>query len=197
MKVAAFTVWKILLACDFFETVTSSGERLHVLAVIEHASRRIRILGGTAHPTSPWVTQAARNLVMDLEDAGCRARFLIRDRDGKFPGLLDAVLADAGIRVVRSGVQMPRMNSTMERWVQTRRRELLDRTLIWNQSHLLHALREFEELCNGHRPHQGIANARPLQPLPVALVTPDQFASLDIRRRDRLGGVLHEYQHAA
>src|SRR6266516_8227896 len=81
-------------------------------------------------------------------------------------------------------------NSIMERWVQTCQRELLDRTLIWTQSHLLHALREFEQSYNGHRPHQGISNARPLQPLPVPLVAPDQIASLDIRRRDRLGGVL-------
>ncbi len=136
VKVAASTVWEILhdagidpapeasstawadflrsqaealLACDFFEAVTLSGARLHVLAVIEHASRRIRILGATAHPTASWVTQAARNLVMDLEDAGCRARFLIRDRDGKFPDLFDAILADAGIDVVISGVRMPRM----------------------------------------------------------------------------------------
>ena len=94
---------------------------------------------------------------MDLQDAGCRARFLIRDRDGKFPELFDVVLADAGIEVVLSGVRMPRMNSIMERWVQTCRRELLDRTLIWNQHHLLHALREFERFYNGHRPHQGIA----------------------------------------
>ena len=141
VKVAASTVWEILheagidpapdrssttwadflrsqaealLACDFFDTVTLSGARLHVLAVIEHASRRIRILGATAHPTASWVAQAARNLVMDLEDASCRARFLIRDRDGKFPGLFDAILADAGIHVVCSGVRMPRMNSIME-----------------------------------------------------------------------------------
>ena len=154
VKVAASTVWEILqggrdrpgtraasstwadflrsqadalLACDFFETVTLTGARLYVLAVIEHATRRIRVLGATAHPTAAWVTQAARNLVMDLEDAGCRARFLIRDRDGKFPELFDAILADAGIEVVLSGVQMPRMNSIMERWVQTCRRELLDR----------------------------------------------------------------------
>jgi transposase InsO family protein len=186
-----------LLACDFFETVTLSGVRLHVFAVIEHASRRIRILGATAHPAASWVAQAARNLVMDLEDAGCRAQFLVRDRDGKFPGLFDVILADAGIDVVLSGVRMPRMNSIMERWVQTCRHELLDRTLIWNQPHLLHALREFELFYNGHRPHQGIANARPLQPLPVPLVVPDQIASLGIRRHDRLGGVLHEYQHAA
>lgn len=119
-----------LLACDFFETVTLTGARLYVFTVIEHASRRIRVLGVTAHPTASWVTQATKNLVMDLEDAGCRARFLIRDRDGKFPALFDAILADAGIEVVLSGVRMPRMNSVMERWVQTCRRELLDRTLI-------------------------------------------------------------------
>jgi len=77
---------EVLLACDLFETVTLSGARLHMFAVIEHASRRIRILGATARPTAFWVTQAARNLVMDLEDADCRARFLIRDRDVKFPG---------------------------------------------------------------------------------------------------------------
>jgi transposase InsO family protein len=197
VKVAASTVWEILhdagidpaperssttwadflrsqaealLACDFFETVTLSGARLHVLAVIEHASRRIRILGATAHPTASWAAQAAKNLVMDLDDADCRARFLIRDRDGKFPDLFDAILADAGIDVVLSGVRMPRMNSIMERWVQTCQRELLNRTLIWNQSHLLHALREFEQFYNGHRPHQGIANARPLQPLPGTTV---------------------------
>jgi putative transposase len=186
-----------LLACDFLETVTLSGARMFVLAVIEHGSRRIRILGATAHPCASWVAQAARNLVMDLEDAGCRARFLIRDRDGKFPELFDTVLADAGIEVVLSGVRMPRMNSIMERWVQTCRRELLDRTLIWNQHHLLHALREFERFYNGHRPHQGIANARPLRPLPPPIIDLDQIAHLDIRRRRRLGGILHEYEHAA
>nr|WP_250852873.1 integrase core domain-containing protein [Streptomyces rhizosphaericus] len=126
---------------------------------------------------------------MDLEDAGCRVRFLVRDRDGKFPALFDAVLADVGIEVVLSGVRMPRMNSVMERWVQTCRRELLDRTLIWNHRHLLYALREFELFYNAHRPHQGIANVRPLHPLPAPIADPDQIASLDIRRRERLGGI--------
>ncbi|MDH6113564.1 putative transposase [Kitasatospora sp. MAP12-15] len=186
-----------LLACDFFETVTLTGTRMYVFAVIEHASRRIRILGATAHPSASWVVQAAKNLVMDLEDAGCQARFLIRDRDGKFPDLFDAVLKDAGIEVVLSGVRMPRMNSITERWVQTCRRELLNRTLIWNQRHLLYALREFEQFYNAHRPHQGIANARPLQPLPVPIADPVQMGRLDIRRHERLGGILHEYQHAA
>ncbi|MFF0042769.1 integrase core domain-containing protein [Streptomyces mirabilis] len=137
---------------------------MYVFAVIEHAGRRIRILGATAHPTARWVTQAAKNLVMDLEDAGCRVRLLIRDRDGRFPALFDAVLNDAGIEAVLSGVRMPRMNSIMERWVQTCRRELLDRTLIRNQHHLLHALRGFERFHNEHRPHQTLANARPPPP---------------------------------
>jgi putative transposase len=181
VKVAASTVWEMLreagidpaperssstwadflrsqadalLACDVLETVTVSGVRMHVLAVIEHATRRIRILGATAHPNTTWVAQVARNLVMDLEDAGSNARYLIRDRDGKYPALFDAVLVDAGIKVVLTGVQTPRMNSIMERWVRTCRRELLDRTLIWNQRHLLNALREFEDFYNGHRPHR-------------------------------------------
>jgi putative transposase len=224
IKVAASTVWEILrqagidpapdrasttwasflrsqadalLACDFFETVTISGARLFVLAVIEHATRRIRILGATSHPTASWVVQAARNLVMDLEDAGSRARFLIRDRDGKFPGMFDTVLTDVGIEAVLSGVQMPRMNSVMERWVQTCRHELLDRTLIWNQRHLLHALREFEHFYNEHRPHRTLRAAAPLRPLPEPIADPERIAQLDVRRRDRLGGTLHEYRHAA
>jgi transposase InsO family protein len=134
--------------------------------------------------------------MMDLQDAGCRARFLIRDRDGKFPESFDAILADAGIKVVLSGVRMPRMNSIMERCVQTCRRELLDRTLIWDQHHLMRALREFEAFYNRRRPHQGIANARPLRPLPP-ITDPDQIPHLDIRRRQRLGGILNEYDHAA
>ncbi|MEU4481109.1 hypothetical protein AB0F68_24080 [Micromonospora sp. NPDC023966] len=89
-----------LPACDFLETVTPFVARMYGFAVIEHANRRIRILGATAHPTASWMAQAAKNLIMDLEDGGCRARFLIRDRDGKFTELFDAVLKDAGTEVV-------------------------------------------------------------------------------------------------
>ncbi|SED63053.1 integrase core domain-containing protein [Streptomyces melanosporofaciens] len=156
---------------------------MYVLVMIEHGSRRIRFLSATAHPSASWVAQAAKNLVMDLEDLRCRARFMIRDRDGKFPDLFDAVLKDAGIDIVLSGIQMPRINSIMERWIQTCRRELLDRTLIWNQRHLLHTLREFEQFYNGHRPHQGIANDRPLHPLPPPIDDPDTLARLDIPTR--------------
>ena len=186
-----------LLACDFFEVPTLSGTRLYVLAVIEHSSRRIRVLGATAHPTAAWVTHAARNFLMDFDDAGSSARFLIRDRDGKFPALFDTILADTGIHVVLTGVRIPRMNSIMERWIQSCRHELLDRTLIWNQQHLLHALREYEQFYNTHRPHQGIANARPLHPLPQPITNQAKISDLDVRRRQRLGGILNEYHHAA
>ncbi|MGW7007294.1 integrase core domain-containing protein [Streptomyces sp. NPDC054933] len=224
IKVAASTVWEILraagidpapqrtattwtaflrsqadalLACDFYETVTLTGARLHVLTVIEHASRRIRILGATTHPNAAWVVQAARNLVMDLEDAGRRTRFLIRDRDGKYPQAFDAILADARIETVLTGVRMPRMNAVMERWVLTCRRELLDRTLIWNQRHLINALREFENHYNTHRPHRALAQGSPLRARPTPITDPDRIAQLNIRRHDRLGGTLHEYRHAA
>ncbi|WP_327009822.1 hypothetical protein OHA72_22875 [Dactylosporangium sp. NBC_01737] len=134
VKVAASTVWEILraagidpaparatttwaqflrsqaealLAVDFLETVTLTGTKMYVLAVIEHASRRVRILGVTAHPSAAWVTQIARNLMMDLEDVGCSVKYLIRDRDGNYPALFDTILADAGINVVLTGVRMP------------------------------------------------------------------------------------------
>jgi transposase InsO family protein len=134
---------------------------------------------------------------MDLEDEGSTARFLIRDRDGKFPALFDAVLADSGIEVVLSGVRIPRMNAIMERWIRSCRRELLDRTLIWNRPHLLHALREYEQYYNTHRPHQGIANARPLRTPPPAVTDQAALTRLNIRQRQRLGGILNEYHHAA
>ena len=134
---------------------------------------------------------------MDLEDARATVRYLIRDRDAKFPAAFDEVLADAGIAVVLTGIRMPRMNAVMERWVRTCRRELLDRTLIWNQAHLLHALREFESHYNEHRPHRTLRRSAPLHTAPEPITEPARIIHLDIRRRDRLGGTLHEYEHAA
>jgi putative transposase len=115
-----------LLACDFFTAVTLSGATFHVFAAIEHATRRVRILGVTAHPTQVWVTQVARNLVVDLQDVGATVNYLIRDRDTKFTTAFDAVFAGEGIDVVTAGVRVPGMNSILERWVLTSRRELLD-----------------------------------------------------------------------
>ncbi|MEU7897396.1 integrase core domain-containing protein [Nonomuraea sp. NPDC049152] len=110
---------------------------------------------------------------------------------------MEEILADAGIHTVLTGVRMPRMNAVMERWVQACRRELLDRCLLWNERHLRHALREHEHLYNEHRAHQALAQAAPLRAVPDPLADPAGLANLDVRRRDRLGGVLHEDRHAA
>jgi len=224
IKVAPSTVWEILkangiepapgresqswaaflrgqahaiLAADFFETQTVTGARLHVFAVIQHGTRRVRVLGAAAHPTAAWTAQVARNLVMDLQDAGATVTQMIRDRDSRYTAAFDAVLADEGITVVKTGIRMPRMNAIMERWIRSCRAELLDRTLIVNQAHLLHALREYETFYNQHRPHRALDAAAPLRPLRPPITEPATLERLDLRRRDRLGGILHEYQHAA
>ncbi|WP_406516477.1 integrase core domain-containing protein [Streptomyces sp. NBC_00134] len=187
-----------ILAIDFIETVPLSGQRQYILAAIHHAHRGVRVLGTTAHPTHAWVTQTIKNLAMDLEDAGQLAAItsMIRDRDAKYPAAIDEILGQAGIRTVLTAVRTPRMNSIMERWVRSLRRELLDRALLWNEAHLRRALREYEQHYNHHRTHRTLQAAAPLHAVPEPL-EPVQIERLGIRRRNRLGGVLHEYQHAS
>jgi transposase InsO family protein len=138
--------------------------------------------------------QQARNLLMDLEDAGTRMKFVLHDRDASFTAAFDTVFQAAGARVILSAVQAPRMNSIMERWIGSCRRELLDRTLVWNQRHLMTVLREYEDFYNTHRPHRTLNQAAPLRPLPDAVTDLDHFR---LRRRDRAGGVIHEYRLVA
>ena len=162
--------------------------------MIEHGTRRIRILGATEHPVQSWVVQQARNLLMDLQDAGTGVKFVLHDRDASFTAAFDEVFQAAGVRIVRSAVQAPRMNSIMERWIGSCRRELLDRTLIWNQRHLMIVLRGYEDFYNAHRPHRALTQAAPLRPLPDGIADLDHFRVL---RRDRAGGVIHEYHLVA
>jgi putative transposase len=179
-----------ILALDFFIADLLNGAKVHVLAVTGHGTRRVRVLGATGHPVQSWVVQQARNLLMDLEDAGTRAKFVLHDRDASFTAASGAVFQAAGVRVIRSAVQAPRMNSIMERWIGSCRRELLDRTLIWNQRHLMTVLREYEDSCNTHRPHRALSQAAPLRPLPDGITDLDHFR---VQRRDRTGGMIHEY----
>jgi putative transposase len=183
-----------ILALDFFTADLLNGSKVYVLAVIEHGTRRVRILGVTEHPVQAWVVQQARNLLMDLEDAGTRVKFVLHDRDASFTAAFDAVFQAAGARMVRSAVRAPRMNSVMERWIGSCRRELLDRTLVWNQRHLMTILREYEDFYNTHRPHRALRQAAPLCPLPDSVADLDHFR---VRRRDRAGGVIHEYHLVA
>jgi putative transposase len=168
VKVAASTVWEILkasginparrrtgptwsqflrsqaeaiLACDFFTAGLPGGTQACVLAVIEHATRRIRILGVTLHPTAEWTTQQARNLLMDLGEQANRAKFMIRDRGPDFTTAFDAVLADAGIQTVLCNIRTPRMNAIAERWIGGCRANSWTPPLIWNPAHLRRVLR--------------------------------------------------------
>jgi putative transposase len=182
-----------ILACDFFHVDTVLLRRLYVLFVIEVASRRVHILGVTANPTGAWVTQQARNLLMDLGDRIGQFRFLIRDRDAEFTDSFDAVFGSAGIRILRTPVLAPRANAFAERWVGTVRHELLDRLLVVGLRQLEAVLTEYVAHYNEHRPHRALRQAAPLGV--ASLAAPP--ADIRIVRVDRLGGLIHEYAQVA
>jgi putative transposase len=188
-----------MLACDFFHVDTVLLRRVYVFFAIEVGTRRVHVLGVTGHPTGAWVTQQARNLMLELDDVGHRVKFLIRDRDTKFTLAFDDVFAGAGIRVLRSPPQAPRANAFAERWVGTVRRECLDRLLIVNQRHLLAVLTEYAMHYNFHRPHQSLGQSAPLpKPAATLLRTVDKPTPRDqIKRKEVLGGLIFEYNHAA
>lgn len=94
-----------------------NGSKAYVLAVIEHGTRRVRILGATEHPVQSWVVHRARDLLMNLEDTGTLVKFALHDRDASFTAAFDAVFQAAGVRVIHSAVQAARMNSVIERWI--------------------------------------------------------------------------------
>ena len=150
-------------------------------------------MGTTSHPTGAWTTQQARNLLMDLDDTHRGFQFLIRDRDSKFTAAFDAVFTATDVRIIKTPVRAPRANAIAERFVGTIRRELLDRLLIINQRHAAAMLHEFERHYNNRRPHRTLGQAAPLRPLPQ----PTTKDPNTVQRRDRLGGLLHEYQQVA
>jgi len=186
-----------ILACDFFTVDTVWLRRLYVLVFISIGSRRIEYFACTSNPNTDWMLQQARNLLMELDDHDRRVRCLIHDRDTKFPGAFDALLASEKIKVIRTPVQAPNANAHMERWVGTVRRECLDRLLIVSRRQLEHVLRVYIQHYNGQRPHR----ARDLQPpdgsnhSTVETESPPQ--PLHVNRRDLLGGLIHEYDIAA
>ena len=160
-----------------------------MLVVIEHGRRRVHLAGVTAHPTGAWVNQQARNLLMDLGDRSEQFRFLIRDRDSKFTAAFDAVFAGADIR---TPVQAPQANAIVERWIGTLRRECLDLVLITGRPPRDGAARVRRALQHTHRPHRSL-NQRP----PAGRTPPPCEATVRPLRRDRLGGLVHEYLQIA
>jgi transposase len=189
-----------IVECDFLTVDTVFLKRFYVLFFIELASRRVRIAGITANPDGAWVTQQARNLVIRLNDERVRIRFLIRDRVSKFTASFDEVFRSEGIRVIKAPVRAPRARAHAERWLESLRRECLDRLLILGRRHLERVVHVYAQHYNGHRPHRSLAQRPPLaKPPPIDESAPSSvLLQLDrLRRRDRLGGLLHEYELAA
>jgi transposase InsO family protein len=179
-----------ILACDFLTVETAFPQRIYVLFFISLATRRIEYIAATSNPDGRWVTQQARNLVMQLGDEHS-FRFLIHDRDTKFTHACDEIFRSEGIRVIRTPVQAPNANAHAERWVRTLRIDCLDRILILGRSHLEHVLRVYRRHYNEHRPHRALDLIPPEGRDPKPLDAPDR-----LQRRDLLGGLIHEYDAA-
>jgi putative transposase len=222
IRIAASTVWSILqqagiepaprrssetwseflraqasgiVACDFFSVDTVLFRRLYALVFIELATRQVYLAGVTANPTGDWATQQARNIVETFVDRAEPIRFLIHDRDSKFTAAFDEVFRSDGIRTIRTPVRAPRANAFIERWIGTVRRECLDRLLIVNRRHLERVLPIYIRHYHEHRPHRAIGQRPPTDrppPRPTTVVAVDR-----VRRRDVLGGLIHEYKAAA
>jgi putative transposase len=181
-----------ILAADFFHAGTVLLRRLYVLFFIEHGTRRVHVAGITANPTGPWVTQQARNLVMDPGDPASTLKFLIRDRDAKFTAF-DAVFAATGVRIIKTPVQAPRANAIAERWIGGARRECLDRMLIAGERHLRLVPGEYADHDSTHRPHRTLNQ----HPSSRRADPPASDANVCVLRRDRLSGLIHEYAQIA
>jgi len=183
------------LACDFFTTETLALQRIYVLFFISLATRRVEFIACAANPDCAWVTQQARNLVMQLGEQKRRFQLLIHDRDTKFSRAFDEVFRSEGIQVIRTTVQAPNANANAERWVRTVRGDCLDRILILGRRHLEHVLRVYTTHYNGHRPHRALRLAPPDGGSPAD--NDHTRTAAGVGRHDLLGGLIHEYQRAA
>jgi transposase InsO family protein len=175
-----------VLACDFFTVETLFLKTLYALFFLEIGTRRVHFAGCTAHPTAAWVTQQARNLAWTLQQDGRPVRFLIHDRDAKFPPAFDTVFATEGVAIIRTPYRAPNANAYAERWIRSARAECFDHLLVAGEAHLRRVLSEYVAYYNQARPHQGLG-----QRCPVALTPPPRDGP--VLRRERLGGLLHDY----
>lgn len=183
-----------IIATDFFTVETVWLTTLYVLFIIELGTRRVRLIGVTRHPNGAWVVQRARELSMDRPEETDAPRFLIRDRDSKFTRAFDDVFVSDGIQIIKTPVQAPNVNAFAERWVRTVREECLDWMLILGRRHLERVLGEYLRHYNDQRPHRSLALCPPRG---IGAGSAPSVAAVErVRRRDRLGGLVHEYYQA-
>jgi putative transposase len=183
-----------IVACDFFTVETIRLQTLYVLFFIQLSTRRVVAAEVRANPGAGWVSQQARNAAMDLNDRGMPIRFLLRDHDAKFTRSFDDVSGSEGGQILRTPIQAPKANAFAERWVQTVRAECLDWTLL-GRRHLRWLLRGYPRHYNQQRPHRGLALAVPEPEAPEE--HSPQVNPRAVRRRDLLGGLIHEYHEVA
>jgi hypothetical protein len=177
------------VAAGFFHAGTVFPRRLYVLFLTGHGTRRVHLAAITAHPAGQWVTQQARNLMMNIDGHADGFKFLIRDRDATFTAAFDGVLAAARIQIIKTPARAPRANAIAERWIATTRRQCPDQMLITGERHLRLVLDQYTGHYNVHRPHTAPQQAPPAgHRYPSAL-----SANAQVLRRDRLGGLIHEY----
>jgi putative transposase len=219
-QVAASTVWQILkdhyvdpapqrasvtwsdflrsqaaVACDFACVDTVGLRRLYLLFFIDIKTRRVLYAGITAHPTGDWTTQAARNLFLHHGQALAACKALVRDRGSQFTAAFDEIFRTEGIKVLKTPVRTPVANAFAERWIGTLRRELLDRTLIWNRAQLEHIVIDYIDHYNEHRPHRSHDQHPPARAAATPIRSPSDPAQ--VRRSSRCDGLIHEYRNAA
>ncbi len=184
-----------IIACDFFTVETLWLGRLYVLFFLELGARRVHIAGCTSNPDGRWTAQQARQLAWTLSDRATPARFLIHDRDSKFSRAFDEVFRSEGVEIIRTPFRAPKANAFAERWVGTVRRDCLDWLLISSRKQLERVLHIYVDHYNTHRPHRALRLAAPTPRPRLHLVGPGPPDQL--QRRDRLGGLIHEYARAA
>jgi transposase InsO family protein len=195
------TTWSQLLrsqaavACDFAHVDTALLRRFYLLFFIHVTTREVTLAGITTNPTASWTVQAARNLFLVHSDKLRETKALVRDRGSQFTRSFDEVFRTEGIRVLKTPVRTPVANSYAEGWIGTLRRELLDRTIIWNQRQLHRLVTEFIEHYNTHRPHRSLEQRAPTT-RPDANPAPPS-PTIDVNRLPRCDGLINEYRNAA
>ena len=174
------------MACDFFTVETIWLKTIYALFFIHLGTRKIYLSGCTTNPDTTWITQQARQIVWELKDNGQKISYLLHDNDTKFSSSFDSVFSSESIEIIKTPFRAPKANAFAERWVRSVREECLDQILIVNEKHLHRTLKEYGGYYNHSRPHQGLGQQFPI-------FSPSRNKAGVIRRRDVLGGIIHDY----